>query len=201
MENFTALDLLNKLQGWPQSLEPLKTSIEQMIDDRALINRGTFFLGHRPWVAPENYTFMLYARLDDSLIALCEQRLGMDIPDFYKQFLSCLNGGFCYSLDLFGFPVSMQSALPLLSRKTLQCHSLISANTFWKDEYRISKTSFYFGSRHYTQRSNVGYFFHNNQIKSILKSGKTINTWSNFSDFLKSELQAALEYDSKHRSS
>lgn len=80
----------------------------------------------------------------------------------------------------------------LLSRTTLQQFDLGIANTNWKDEYKIDKNFFHIGGNSYSYSENIGYFIdNNNTILSIRTNGQVLNTWDNFKDFLKQEIESS----------
>ena len=150
-----------------------------IIDDSLRVN-----ILHRPWVAPLNWGLMIYKGADTKWITDAEISIGKTIPDFYKTFLTKINGCFLYDISMFGLIHS-------LTRSFLQCHDLITANNDWIKEFDVDRSFFYFGGGPYSYVEKVGYFYGQNKIMSIRQNGKTVNEWTNFSDFLNDELLRA----------
>ncbi len=139
---------------------------------------------HRPWIAPLNWGLMLYKGADIKWIDEAEKGIERKIPDFYKQFLTNINGCFLYDISMFGLIHS-------LTRSFLQCHSLTTANTNWIKEFDVDQSFFHFGGGTYSYDENTGYFYGQHKIISIRKNGKLVNEWNNFSNFLNDELGRA----------
>ena len=139
---------------------------------------------HRPWVAPLNWGLMLYKGADIKWINQTEESTKKTIPDFYKNFLTKINGCFLYDISMFGLIHS-------LTRSFLQCHDLTTANIHWIKEYDVDQSFFHFGGSTYSYDENMGYFYGQDKIVSIRKNGKLVNEWSNFADFLNDELTRA----------
>jgi hypothetical protein len=146
------------------------------IDERERVN-----ILHRPWVAPLNWGLMLYNGADIKWINEAEKTIEKTIPDFYKRFLTNINGCFLYDISMFGL-------IPSLTRSFLQCHDLTTANREWIKEFDIDQNFFHFGGGTYSYDENTGYFYGQNKIISIRKNGNLVNEWNNFSDFLNDEL-------------
>ncbi|MDB5276162.1 MAG: hypothetical protein JWR61_1117 [Ferruginibacter sp.] len=127
---------------------------------------------------------MIYEGADMKWITEAEKTMGKTIPDFYKRFLTDINGCFLYDISMFGLIHS-------LTRSFLQCHSLTSANRDWIMEFDIDQSFFHFGGGTYSDDENTGYFYGESKIISIRKNGKLVNEWSDFSDFLNDELDRA----------
>ena len=139
---------------------------------------------HRPWVARLNWGLMLYKGADTKWINDAEESIGKTIPDFYRNFLTTINGCFLYDISLFGLIYSLE-------RSFLQCHNLKTANINWIKKFEVDQSFFYFGSGIYSYDENTGYFYGQNKIVSIRKNGNAVNEWSSFSAFLNDELERA----------
>ncbi len=149
------------------------------IDDNHRVN-----ILHRPWVARLNWGLMIYKGADTKWIDEAEVIINKTIPDFYKRFLTNINGCFLYDISMFGLIHS-------LTRSFLQCHSLTTANNDWIKEFDIDQSFFHFGGGHYSYEERTGYFYGQNKIISVRKNGKFVKEWTNFSDFLNEELTRA----------
>jgi hypothetical protein len=182
-----------RLNALPAELTPLADAARTLLDQPAGPSAdGVLRLGHRPWVAPENYTLTLYPGLPAEALGRYAARFGLNVPPVYAAFLAAVNGAFCFGMSLAGVPASMLGSPPLLDRRTLQRHDLGSSATLWASEYRKLPTgAFGFGHRHYSFRENVGYFLVGGRILSIRKSGKVVGEWGGLADFLRDELSAA----------
>ncbi len=139
---------------------------------------------HRPWIAPLNWGLMLYKGADRKWINQVEESIKKTIPDFYKKFLTEINGCFLYDISMFGL---IQS----LTRSFLQCHDLTTANIHWIKEFDVDQSFFHFGGGKYSYDENTGYFYGQNKIISIRKNGMLVTEWNDFSDFLNDELTRA----------
>jgi hypothetical protein len=138
-------------------------------------------IGHRPWVAPQNYMLMIYPGIDSLTLQLYCQRLDLKIPAMYEEFLQAVNGGFFFNMWLAGNP-----------RSTLRCHDLWTAATSWIGEYNVPKDYFHFGGRHLSASKNVAYFINgNNHIVCVKGKKQVIGQWMSFTDFLRDELKAS----------
>ena len=127
---------------------------------------------------------MLYKGADKNWINEAEYTIQKTIPDFYKSFLTNINGCFLYDISMFGLIRS-------LTRSFLQCHDLTTANRDWIKEFDVDQSLFYFGYGYYSYEENTGYFYGQNKIMSIRKNGMLVNEWDSFSDFLNDELNRA----------
>ncbi|MBK8807840.1 MAG: SMI1/KNR4 family protein [Bacteroidales bacterium] len=109
----------------------------------------------------------------------------------YKDFLREINGCFIFDFALFGLTPSIYTT-GLLDRSKVQCFDLGTANRSWISEYEIDEKLFHFGGRAYSYDENIGYFIDiNGIIKSIRINGQIIKEWSDFSEFLRDEIEAA----------
>ena len=150
---------------------------------------GAICIGPNPKVAPEYFVFRFYSRVLSESLA---KRRSYDIPIDYLRFLAVMNGCFAYGMSLYGFTPQLESSPTLFSRTSLQCHNLSIANELWIREYKVAGPIFHFGSRHYSYTENVGYFMNETSaIRAILKSGREVGCWNDFTDFLYDELAAA----------
>jgi hypothetical protein len=182
-----------RLDAFPDFLTPLRAAASRYLKYPSVLGTdGVMDIGHRPWVAELNYMLMLYPGIDpDALNRYC-RRFAIQVPEVYADFLRSVNGGFFFGMSLCGVPLSMLGNPPLLDRRILQCHDLATAATQWIEEYRVPAGFFHFGSRHFSHRANVGYFFESNKrIVSVRGKKKIIGEWTRFSDFLADELQAS----------
>jgi hypothetical protein len=188
-----------RLDALPADLGPLADAARALLGQPCGPSAdGVLRLGHRPWVAPENYAITLYPGLPADTLARYAGRFGLDVPPVYAGFLAAVNGAFCFGMSLAGVPASMLGIPPLLDRSTLQCHDLGSSAGLWAFEYRrLPAGAFGFGHRHYSHRENVGYFVAGDRILSIRKSGKVVGEWGGLADFLRDELPASAALDAE----
>lgn len=182
-----------RLDSLPAEFEPLADAARGLLAHPGeLTIDGVLRLGHRPWVAGENYAITLYPGLPADALARFSGRLGLDVPPVYAAFPTAVNGAFCFGMSLAGVPGSS----PLLDRSRLQCHDLGAAATLWAGEYRkLPAGAFHFGGRHYSARENVGYFVAGDRIVSVRNSGKVVGEWGGFADFLRDELPVSAALD------
>jgi hypothetical protein len=188
-----------RLDALPVDLAPLAETARALLTQPSDLSAdGPLRLGHRPWVAPENYAITLYPGLSaDALSCYCG-RFGLEVPSLYARLLGAVNGAFCFGMSLAGVPLSMLGSPPLLDRTRLQCHDLGSSATLWANEYRkLPAGAFGFGHRHYSYRENVGYFIVGDKVLSIRMNGTVLGEWGGFADFLRDELPASAALDAK----
>jgi hypothetical protein len=188
-----------RLDALPADLAPLADAARALLDQPSGPSAdGVLRLGHRPWVAPENYALTLYPGLPADALARYAARFGLDVPSMYAGFLAAVNGAFCYGMALAGVPGSMLGTPPLLDRRSLRCHDLGSSAMFWASDYRkLPAGAFGFGHRHYSSRENLGYFLVHDRILGIRKGGKVVGEWGGLADFLRDELPASAALDAK----
>lgn len=178
----TMEDLYKIIDSYSDEYIAIKKQAKKYIRNNSDLDKsGRLNILHRPWVAPLNWGLMIYKGADMKWINEAEQTIKKTIPDFYKRFLSNINGCFLYDISLFGL-------IPSLTRSFLQCHSLTSANHDWISEFKIDQNYLHFGGGVYSDEENTGYFYGQNKIISVRKNGRLIKEWSNFSDFLNEEL-------------
>lgn len=84
--------------------------------------------------------------------------------------------------------MSLFGIIESFTRSFLQCHSLQTANVYWKNSFKVDKTFFCFGGSPYSYEENVGYFYDGNKIISIRKNGEIVGEWNDFSMFLNDEI-------------
>jgi len=192
----TARAFLDRL---PAELTPLAEAARSLLGYPGVLSAdGALCLGHRPWVAPQNYALTLYPGLSANALLWYVDRFGLTLPEMYASFLQAVNGAFCYGMSLAGVPESMLGTPPLLERRRLQCHDLGMTTTSGPSEYRsLPAGAFHFGYRHYSYRENVGYFIVGERIMSIRKSGEVVGEWDGFSDFLRDEVSASAALDAE----
>ena len=173
------------IDSYPDEYLAIKKQARKYIqNDSNIDDNETVNILHRPWVARLNWGLMLYKSADIPKIRQAENLIKKPIPEFYKNFLTKINGCFLYDISMFGL-------IPSLTRSFLQCHDLTTANIDWIKEYDFDQSFFHFGSGHYSYEENTGYFYGQNKIISVRKNGKFVNEWTNFSDFLNDELVRA----------
>jgi hypothetical protein len=188
------MDAIQKqLDALPEFLAPLKEAASRYLKYPSAIGKnGVIEIGHRPWVAELNYMLMMYPGIEPDALSRYCGRFDIQVPRMYAEFLRAVNGGFFFGMSLCGVPLSMLGNPPLLERRILQCHDLATAATVWVEEYSVPAGYFHFGSRYFSFRANVGYFFDGeNRIVCVRGKKKVIAEWTNFSDFLKDELEAS----------
>lgn len=185
--------IAQRLDALPDFLAPLKDAARRYLKYASVVGKdGVMDIGHRPWVAELNYMLMLYPGIDSDALLRYARRFAIKVPDAYADFLRAVNGGFFFGMSLCGVPLSMLGNPPLLERRLLQCHDLATAATEWIAEYSVPPGFFHFGSRHFSSRENVGYFFDgDHRIVSVRKRKKVVGEWTSFTAFLAEELQAS----------
>ena len=177
---------LDQLSG---TLLPIVKLSERYSDQESnLTKNGTVEIFRRPWVAPLNFGLILYPRATEEFISKFNATHAVPIPKTYSDVLKEINGGFIFSMSLYGLPESIYST-GVLNRSVLQPLDLGSANSSWIREYRVDKSLFHFGGRSFSEEENAGYFFDNsNQILLIRINGEVLNSWNSFSLFLNDEI-------------
>src|SRR5574343_1515506 len=159
-------DIFKSVDTYPDEYLAIKKQAKKYfhngstIDDNQRIN-----ILHRPWVARLNWGLMLYKGADTKWVSEAEASINRTIPDFYKHFLTHINGCFLYDISLFGLVHS-------LTRSILQCHSLTTANNELNKEFDVDQNWFHFGGGMYSDEENTGYFYGQNKIISARKNGK-----------------------------
>src|SRR5947208_9474655 len=91
------------LDGLPADLAPLADAARGLLDHPGDLSAdGVLSLGHRPWVAPENYAIRLYPGLPAEVLRRYVGRFGLEVPEVYANFLAAVNGAFCFGMSLAG---------------------------------------------------------------------------------------------------
>jgi hypothetical protein len=177
------MEIINKIiDSYPNEYLAIKEQAKKYILNGSNIDeKGRLNILHRPWVAPLNWGLMIYKGADKQLLCEFQYDNEINIPAFYREFLENINGCFLYDISLYGI-------IPSLTRSFLQCHSLQTANTYWKNEFKVDNSYFHFGGSIYNYEENVGYFYAKNKIISIRKNGKIVGEWNLFSSFLNDEI-------------
>jgi hypothetical protein len=159
---------------------------------------GSLRLSHRPEIGTEAYACVLYPGLGFDVIDRYEgvhrARLSsyLDIPPFYRDFLTRLNGAYLFDIALFGVPPSMAQNPPLLDRSALQPLDVCTANDTWRLEYRVARSNFYFASGSHSSTESVGYFLTpDNRVEAYLVGEKKIGEWAGMDVFLTEEVERA----------
>jgi hypothetical protein len=185
--------VLARLDALPADLTPLADAVRGLLEHPVgPSDDDVLRLGHRPWVAPENYAITLYPGLSADALVRYAGRFGFDVPAVYAAFLTAVNGAFVFGMSLAGMPASS----PVVNRSHLQCHDLGTAATLWSGEYRkIPVGAFHFGGRQYSSRENVGYFVVGGRILSVRRSGKVMVEWGGLADFLRDEIPISAALD------
>lgn len=189
------------LDRFPGEFATLADAARRLLDRPGHLSAdGVLRLGHRPWIATENYAITLYPGLSEDMLERYCERFKLVVPAMYAEFLATTSGAFCYGMSLAGVPLTMMGNPPLLDRSRLQCHDLATAARLWSTEYRkVPENAFHFGGRFFSHRENVGYFMVDGRILSKRKSGKVIGEWERFSDFFRDELPASEQLDGELR--
>ena len=179
-------------QEFDGNLSPIKDQAVKYLDsDSTIDEEGSAIIFRRPWIAPQNFGLRIFPPTSINYFSIFKDKCGFDIPEIYVNILLKMNGCFIYDFNLFGLPNSIYME-GFLNRKISQPLDLQTANIYWKNVFQVNSNFFYFGGRAYNFDENVGYFLdQENNILSYLKSRKLINSWQNFSEFLKEEILEA----------
>lgn len=181
-------EVLNRLQKFPNNLDPISSQVKRYLDNNTKYSDEEVKVLHRPWVAPLNWGLMLYQGANPEWFQEFQKRTMKEIPEFYLEFLKHINGCFLFDMSLYGLTPSVYET-GSLNRTILQCHDLTTANNSWVYEYDVDPKLFHFGSRHYTEDENVGYFFADEQILCFRNNGEQINQWKNLESMLFEEIE------------
>jgi hypothetical protein len=187
------------LDALPTELAPLAAVARGLLDKPGdLAEDGVLRLGHRPWVAPENYAITLYPGLPADSLHRYARQFVLEVPETYASVLAATNGAYCFGMALVGVPRSMLGSPPLLDRSRLQCQDMGMLARSAVYEYRkLPPGAFHFGWRHFSYRENIGYFLADGRIMSIRKSGKVVDNWNGVAPFLQAELAASAALDAE----
>jgi hypothetical protein len=191
--NPVAAKIEERLMRFPKPYGALRDhALRYLAYCSALDTDGAALIGHMPWVAPLAYAITIFLPAKKSWLDNFKRNNGKKIPKIHGDFLLVANGGFAYSLSLFGLAPSMQKSLGLLNRETLECHDLSFANDDWIKEYEVEDNIFHFGSRAFSEHENLGYFIGvDNVIRGLRKNGDVVGEWTSFANFLSDELEVA----------
>src|SRR6516164_7555446 len=144
--------ILKRLDAYPDFLSPLTEATRRYVKYPSTLGKdGVMNIGHRPWVAPLNYMFVLYPEIKRTNLAKYCRRFQILVPEQYVDFLRALNGAFCFGMHFCGVPLSMLGDPPLLDRTILQCHDLVTVGDYWQ----VPRNFFRFGGRHWSYKENV----------------------------------------------
>lgn len=189
-------EIRSHLEALPGYVSPIRNAALRYLDEGSKINTRAAFVGHRPWVAPENFAFSLFTGVTDEQLNDFSYRNGLEIPGAYRQFLNAMSGAFCFGISFFGITPGMLAGTNLVNRQESECHSLLSAAQYWRLDYDVPDELFHFGSRDYTEDSLVGYFMdESGRIVSVQQEGEQISEWTDFGAFLTEELAASEKLD------
>lgn len=183
-------EIVERLAGYSDLLAPIREAVNRYLKYPSTVSaEGVICVGHRPWVAPQNYMFWLFPTVGQEALNRYSRAFRIRIPEIYIDVLRQLNGAKCFGMILFGAAPSMLGSPPLLDRTKLQCQDLSVAATEWARGYRAPAGLFHFGYRYFSPSENVGYFLgENDRILSLKKSGNVVGEWTRFADFLSDEL-------------
>jgi hypothetical protein len=191
MDTLQMQRLISKIDNLPDEYLSIKKQAFKYLNNNSNISDlGTLNIFHRPWIAPLNWGLMLYTGAEAKWFELFREKTKMEIPEFYKNFLSQINGCFIYDISLFGLTPSVYLK-GRLDRSKLQCHDLTTANIQWIKEFEVDKKYFHFGGRQHSDSEELGYFFDGDKIMAILHNGVVINEWTSYFDFLYDEIELA----------
>ena len=193
--NSAKVAIRNRLATLPEPLAPLVSVAERYLCYCSVFDLdGTALVGHMPWIAPERYAVCVYPPARTSWFAKYAKLHGGRILPSYRTILGRLNGCEAFGLSLYGMPPSMLENPPRMSRSVRQCLDIGTANKHWARPFGCGPEMFHIGSRHYTESENVGYFMASaSRIISMRKNGEVVGEWSDFSSFLRQELEASMQ--------
>ena len=183
-------EILERTDTFPIELSSITIQIKRYLDNNSNIDELVLNVLHRPWVARLNWGIMIYKGVKTNWFAEFTKITDKEIPDFYKDFLKHINGGFIYGISMYGLTPSFFET-GLLNRTLLQCHNLTSANNQWIREFKVENNLFYFASRNYTEDENVGYFSKDNLILCYRKNGQLLKQWNSLKEMLSEEIEIA----------
>jgi len=183
-------EILERTETFPIELNPISIQIKKYFENNSNIDELVLNVLHRPWVARLNWGLMLYKEVKTEWFAEFTKRTGKEIPNFYKDFLKHINGGFIYGISMYGLTPSFFET-GLLNRTILQCHNLATANNQWIVNYEVDQDLFYFASRNYTEDENVGYFWKDGIILCYRENGELLKQWDSLNQMLLEEIEIA----------
>ena len=146
---------------------------------------GTILIGKAPYIAPLAYIHSIFEKLKPEEIIKIEDKLKTKIPEDYKLFLKFTNG-----LHIFNGKLSLEGLRKNYNRRgeinARQPFDLDISNTYERPD-NSSEELFFFGS-YDKDGSMLCIDKRTNKVQrrnSI--DGQILQSWINFSDFLKSE--------------
>ena len=149
---------------------------------------GTYLIGKVPHVAPKAWLHAIYPPM--------QGELSIQVPSLYLQFLKQINGASLFSgtLDLFG----KRNNYNRDEISVWQPFDIVKPNTIER-LHDAKPDYFFFGF--YDWDGSLLYFDEKNKIhRCSSDSSIPLNTWSSFSDFLKSEMsRISLLFDENGR--
>jgi len=180
-------ELKEKLSSLPNDYLPIERFVKKYAErEFRTDNLGTVQLVKNPEFT-EAYFINLFEGAPQLYFDNFLARYHIEIPAPLRGFLRIMNGLHFYDFHIYGLtPSSYNTTTGLLGRTIVQPLDIGAANQIWK--YEFERTDFHFGSRHFSNSENCGYFLKNGIIESCLENGKVVGTWTDFSDFLTSEL-------------
>ncbi|GHS87524.1 hypothetical protein FACS189487_03850 [Campylobacterota bacterium] len=182
----------NILDGFIGELSPIQDCCKKYIKYNSNLGRdNSIRIGYNPSIAPEHYSIKIYESVMQRWIYKFQEKNKIDIPEIYQNMLLKMNGCFIFNMALCGLQPHIYSENKNVFRP--QCLGLDSANNMWKKKYKTNIQGFHFGGRMQNGDENIGYFMADDKIYSILTSGKTVNEYSNFTDFLRTEIELTEE--------
>jgi hypothetical protein len=191
-KQFISMDSIEKrLNTIPDNFKPIKQISYKYLKFGGTIEENSIMIYNQKWIAPLKYGIKIFGQTPIEFIKKFEKSNNTKIPLIYKEFLREVNGCFIFDFALFGLTPSIYTT-GLLDRSKVQCFDLGTANRNWIAEYDIDEKLFHFGGRAYSYDENIGYFMDSTGIiKSIRTNGQLIKEWTDFTEFLSEEIEAA----------
>lgn len=176
-----------RLVTFPDDLEPLAESCRRYLKYCSAVDsdpEAPIWIAHTPWVGRLAYLITLYSGAKKSWFSKHSTVYGVRIPTELRQVLVSVNGFHAFGLSIFG----------IVMTKYNQPLDIGTANQYWIHGYKNTDGGFHFGSRHYSETENSGYFLHSGgRITALLVTGEQVGEWFSFRDFLEHELTASEE--------
>lgn len=174
-----------RLVSFPADLRPLADVCRRYLRHCSAVDSepdGPIWIAHTPWVGRLAYLITLFSGAKKSWFSKHSAVYGVRIPMELRPVLGCVNGFHAFGLSLYGM-VMMRYNQPL---------DIGTANQYWIHGFQNTDGGFHFGSRHYSDTENAGYFLHSGgRITALLSSGDQVGEWFSFRDFLEQELAAS----------
>ena len=143
-----------RVANYSEALAPIRDAARRYLRFPGAVNDdGVLLIGHRPWVAPQNYTLVLFPGIDRDSQIQYDRAFGITTPGLYADFLREIGEAICFGMFLCGVPKSMLLTPPLLQRSLFECHDLAIAVTLWGRDLYLSKGLFQFGYRYLSELS------------------------------------------------